>query len=249
MNRRLSFNLDDEEAVPNSNGPEPQQGPPAHSTTGPPPPPNYTSYHPGGILEFVKDIEAYQAACLIHKVVDNPIDELGPSPAYALDDFENVITADTGGYKEVFRARFQERLMKLDDYLRKRPQGTVKRFLSDKVKLLISFIVLIVAAGGAVAVAVTLWQRAFTFVFITVWAVAFLYFLRTGWQYYHKRRLLKAIKTALEKVDKFESLDGKTIQVIKHGAENGVPKSYWVDSGTRLRVIASRAEAVHRPTQ
>ncbi|KAK6536175.1 hypothetical protein TWF281_000421 [Arthrobotrys megalospora] len=227
MNRRVTFNVDDEETV--SNAPIP---PPARSKTAPP---TYIKYTPGGRLEFLKDIEAYQAACLINKVVDSPIND--PAPAYTLHDFGNPNSPEPSGDKEVFRARFQEKLTKLKESMQHRGKGVLtKKALSEKASLLICGVILVVLAGLMAAWVLLLHHVGFLIFLGILWVATLLKFFYTGWGYYHKRRMLRAINVALEKVDMFEKLDDKTVQAIKTGVEHAVPRNYWADAAAALKV-------------
>lgn len=53
------------------------------------PPPEYLNYKPGSLEEFFRDIDAYQAACLIHKTVSRTSADL-ITPAYGRLEFPIV---------------------------------------------------------------------------------------------------------------------------------------------------------------
>ncbi|KAK6509179.1 hypothetical protein TWF481_003940 [Arthrobotrys musiformis] len=230
MNRRVTFNANDEETA--SNAPVP---PPARSQTAPPP--SYTKFTPGGRLEFLKDIEAYQAACLINKVVEIPIDD--PAPAYDLHEFANTTTPpNPPDDKEVFRVKFQKKLSELKEFLQRRPCGNSKltrNALSEKGILLICAVILILLGGFAAAWVAIFHHVALVVTLGIVWVATLVKFLYTGWRYYHKRKLLTAINAALLKVDNFERLEDGTVRVIKKGAMRAVPGSYWVESAISSR--------------
>jgi len=139
MNRRLSFNLEDEESAPATIAPPP----PVASRTGadppPPPPPTYINYAPGGRLEFLKDLDAYQAACLISKVDDEPL-AYEPSPAYALTDIGTSVAPGPTNDRDIFRTRCEAHLNKLRDFLKDRSRGRLfaKVAFAQKANFMVS---------------------------------------------------------------------------------------------------------------
>ncbi|RVD80970.1 uncharacterized protein DFL_008853 [Arthrobotrys flagrans] len=226
MNRRVTFNANDEETASNAAIP-----PPARTQTAPP---TYTKFTPGGRLEFLKDIEAYQAACLINKVVDIPADD--PAPAYALHDFPNAGPSKPTDDKEIFRANFQKKLCELKEFIQRRPNGRLtKTGLSEKAILLICAVILVLIAGFVAAWVIVIHQIALLVTLAAVWVATLIMFCYTGWRYYNKRKLLNFINVALLKVDNFERLDDRTVEVIKKAINHAVPASYWVDAALAIR--------------
>ncbi|KAK6362949.1 hypothetical protein TWF730_000400 [Orbilia blumenaviensis] len=223
---RLSFNAGDEETA--SNAPIP---PTTRTATDPP---SYIKYTPGGRLEFLKDIEAYQAACLINKVMGGSMDD--PAPAYDSHEFANANSQDIPDDKEVFRARFQAKLCQIQEYTQRRRKGTIiKAALSDKALLLLYGSILILV-GGFMAVWIIVFHHIGFLVFLGVVVIAALIkFFVTGWRFYHKKKMVKAIDAALSKVDRFERLDDWAVKDIKSGIQHIIPRSYWVDAVAAIR--------------
>ncbi|KAF3160450.1 hypothetical protein TWF788_003133 [Orbilia oligospora] len=252
MSRRVASNANDEEAATNDPIPPPTRTPTA--------PPGYTTYTPGGRFEFLKDIEAYQAACLINKVVDFPVDD--PAPAYGsffyrcscleylgtrvltksshcinLDDIPNAIPSEPIDDKQIFRAKFQKKLSELKEFLQRRSNWRLtKTTLSDKDMLLICAAILTL-----IGVFVAVWAAVLHHITLIVtlgifWVATLIKFCLTGWRYYNKRKLLGVINVALLKVDNFERLDDRIVRGIKQGVDRAVPGSYWVDSARMVRM-------------
>ncbi|KAK6357402.1 hypothetical protein TWF718_001714 [Orbilia javanica] len=226
MNRRVTFNANDEETAPKA-----PVSPPARSQTAPP---IYIKFTPGGRLEFLKDIEAYQAACLINKVVETPTED--PAPAYDLHDFPNAGPSGPPDDREMFRSGFQKKLSEMQEFLRRRPNGRLtKTALSEKGLLLVCAVALVLIAGLMVVWVLAFHHITLLVTFGIVWVATLIKFCYTGWRYYHKRRMLNYINTALTKVDNFERLDDRTVKGLKKGVEHAVPRSYWADSALTAR--------------
>ncbi|EPS42743.1 hypothetical protein H072_3263 [Dactylellina haptotyla CBS 200.50] len=223
MNRRLTSNANDEEST---GTPEARPDPPARSRTAPP---KYINYTPGGRLEFLKDLEAYQTACLIKKVVDIP--DADPSPAYALDDINTVPAPEVTDDKEVFKIRLLHHLSRMKEYLQARRKGTVTNIaITEKSRLIISAVLLILIAGATVTWVLALKRYdSVIFVLIGLWAIIVLQALWTGHKYWQKRRMLSLINSVSVKVSAFEKLNDKTVQALKRGTDRGIPKAYWRD--------------------
>ncbi|KAF3312977.1 hypothetical protein TWF173_006364 [Orbilia oligospora] len=225
--RRVASNANDEEAATNSPIP-----PPTRTQTAPP---EYTTYTPGGRFEFLKDIEAYQAACLINKVVDFPVDD--PAPAYDLDDIPNVIPSEPTDDKQIFRAKFQKKLSELKEFLQRRSNlRFTKTTISDKAMLLICAAILALIGAFVAVWAAVLHHITLIVTLGILWVATLIKFCLTGWRYYTKRKLLGVINVALLKVDNFERLDDRTVRGIKKGVDRAVPWSYWVDSARMVRM-------------
>ncbi|KAF3122396.1 hypothetical protein TWF569_007089 [Orbilia oligospora] len=227
MSRRVASNANDEEAA--TNVPIP---PPTRTQTAPP---GYTTYTPGGRFEFLKDIEAYQAACLINKVVDFPVND--PAPAYDLDDVPNVIPSEPTDDKQIFRAKFQKKLSELKEFLQRRSNlRFTKTTLSDKAMLLICAAILTLIGAFVAVWAAVLHHITLIVTLGILWVATLIKFCLTGWRYYNKRKLLGVINVALLKVDNFERLDDRTVRGIRKGVDRAVPGSYWVDSARMVRM-------------
>ncbi|KAF3174560.1 hypothetical protein TWF225_004080 [Orbilia oligospora] len=227
MGRRVASNANDEEAATNTPIP-----PPTRTQTAPP---GYTTYTPGGRFEFLKDIEAYQAACLINKVVDFPVDD--PAPAYDLDDIPNVIPSEPTDDKQIFRAKFQKKLSELKEFLQRRSNlRFTKTTLSDKAMLLICAAILTLIGAFVAVWAAVLHHITLIVTLGILWVATLIKFCLTGWRYYNKRKLLGVINVALLKVDNFERLEDRTVRGIRKGVDRTVPGSYWVDSARMVRM-------------
>ncbi|KAK6516459.1 hypothetical protein TWF506_006365 [Arthrobotrys conoides] len=226
MNRPTTSNRDDEESAPVA-----PIAPPTRTQTAPP---GYTKLTPGGKLEFLRDIEAYQAACLIKKVVDIPVEE--PAPAYDLHDFPNTSASEPSDDKEVFRAKFQKKLSELKECIERRVNGkSSKRALSDKAILLICAAILLLIGGFAGVWVAVLHHIALIVTLGILWVATLIKFCCTGWSYYHKRKFLTVINVTLLKVDSFERLDEQTVKGIKRGVDHALPGSYWADAALAVR--------------
>ncbi|KAF3930916.1 hypothetical protein ABW19_dt0207230 [Dactylella cylindrospora] len=187
-------------------------------------PPIYLKYTPGGKDEFIRDVNAYQAACLIYKTLDGVADELpvpdSPAPEYNPNDPNAA--RNSVDEANVFRTRFLEVLVKLKDFM-----ANQKRRLPDSLRFLLYVIALFALAAGGVIWLVFIKSTMVIAFVIILWLIIFIHFMFTVWKFYYRRRLIRAIDMALDKVERFERLDDKVVADIKRGVYHVVPKTYW----------------------
>jgi len=218
MNRRLSFS--DEEAIP-----PPEEQPQLELNRIRTAPPVYSKIRAGSRDEFIRDINAYQAACIIHKTIDGVLDELPAEvPSYHATEFSNTSSRRSVGEAEIFRIRFLDVMTKLHAYMHE------KRGLSDSVVSAMFIIALLVIVGGGVAWGAVIGSITIVAIVLLVGVIILGHLIYTIYRYYCKRKLFKAIDVAMAKVKKFERLDDKTVEHIKRGVLEAVPGTYWPTS-------------------
>ncbi|KAF3926344.1 hypothetical protein AA313_de0202056 [Arthrobotrys entomopaga] len=221
----MPSDINDEERVSTVSNANSRPAAPDRTRTAPP---GYINYTQGGRLEFLTDLEAYQAACIIKKVVgDLPDNE--PSPAYALYDLEPLTSRASITEREIFKTRFSDHLSKLKEYLMRKDKGMFKKnAITPKTVLLVLGVALIVL-GGAVAGASTAFKfdRNVVVLLGFIWIVILIQFLYLLYNYFRRRNFLRTLDTALKKVGAFEKLNEKVVADLKTGLDRRVPKRYW----------------------
>ncbi|KAK6538059.1 hypothetical protein TWF694_010949 [Orbilia ellipsospora] len=221
----MPSDINEEERASTVSEINPQPSAPERTRTAPP---GYINYAHGGRLEFLTDLEAYQAACIIKKVFGD-LAEDEPSPAYALHDLQPLTSRASMSDREIFKTRFLDHLSKLKEYLLRRDKGIFTKYAWSPKTVLLILAAVLIALGGAIAGAATAYQLDGNVVVLLgfIWIIITIQFFYLLYNFIRRKSFLKTLDIALEKVGAFEKLDESVVSDIKRGVDRRVPKRYW----------------------